>query len=138
MYVPNDFVLGRDAQSLAIITGPNMGGKSTFIRRLQVRQFSYALYDFIRSVAIAVVLCQIGCFVPCQRARLGMFDSVQVLITSCAPLPPRHASPPPQRFSLPRTHTPPGAHGCQRLSAQRPKHLLRRSQRDKQHPALRQ
>jgi DNA mismatch repair protein MSH3 len=61
-YVPNDFILGRDEQCLAIITGPNMGGKSTFIR----------------SVAIAVVLCQIGCFVPCERATLGMFDSIQV------------------------------------------------------------
>jgi DNA mismatch repair protein MSH3 len=67
-YVPNDFVLGRDAQSLAVITGPNMGGKSTFIR----------------SVAIAVVLCQIGCFVPCERATLGMFDSIQVSAATAA------------------------------------------------------
>jgi DNA mismatch repair ATPase MutS len=61
-YVPNDFALGRDDQLLAVITGSNMGGKSTFIR----------------SVAIAIVLCQIGCFVPCERATLGMFDSIQV------------------------------------------------------------
>ena len=61
-YVPNDFDLGCKEQCLAVITGPNMGGKSTFIR----------------SVAIAVVLCQIGCFVPCSRATLGMFDSIQV------------------------------------------------------------
>jgi DNA mismatch repair protein MSH2 len=59
-YIPND--VRMDAQNnIQIITGPNMGGKSTYIR----------------SVAMAVLLNQIGCFVPCDPgAKLPVFESI--------------------------------------------------------------
>jgi len=55
-FVPNDADLPRG--SVAVITGPNMSGKSTYMR----------------SVALAVVLAQIGSFVPAQAATLPVFD----------------------------------------------------------------
>merc|ERR1712072_305913 len=60
MGVANDLDMERDASHLHIITGPNMGGKSTYIR----------------SVALIALLNQIGSFVPCQSAKLPLFDSV--------------------------------------------------------------
>jgi DNA mismatch repair protein MutS len=57
-FVPNDVALGPDAGQILLITGPNMAGKSTYIRQ----------------VALAVVLAQIGGFVPARRARIGVVD----------------------------------------------------------------
>ena len=58
-YVSNDLKMnGKDF--LKIITGPNMGGKSTFMRQ----------------IAIIVVMAQIGCFVPCKEATLKLFDKI--------------------------------------------------------------
>ncbi len=56
-FVANDLSLGRDDR-LWLITGPNMGGKSTFLRQ----------------AALIVVLAQAGCFVPAARARVGLVD----------------------------------------------------------------
>merc|ERR1712072_429931 len=60
MGVANDLDMERDASHLHIITGPNMGGKSTYIR----------------SVALIALLNQIGSFVPCQSAVLPIFDAI--------------------------------------------------------------
>ncbi len=57
-FVPNDVHLGPDSALLLLITGPNMAGKSTYIRQ----------------VALAVVLAQMGSFVPAKRARIGVVD----------------------------------------------------------------
>ncbi len=57
-FVPNDVALGPEAGQILLITGPNMAGKSTYIRQ----------------VALAVVLAQIGSFVPARRARIGVVD----------------------------------------------------------------
>ncbi|EPY28615.1 DNA mismatch repair protein MSH2 [Strigomonas culicis] len=62
-FVPNSVQLTADANGL-IITGPNMGGKSTYMR----------------SVGIAVVLAQAGCFVPADAAALRVRDAVMCRI----------------------------------------------------------
>ena len=65
-FVPNDLVLdamadaSEDRARLWIVTGPNMAGKSTFMRQ----------------VALAVVLAQTGSFVPARRAKIGVVDRV--------------------------------------------------------------
>lgn len=59
-FVPNGCVLEGGGESLAIITGPNMAGKSTYIRM----------------VAVLVLMAQAGSFVPCESMRLGVVDRV--------------------------------------------------------------
>ncbi|HMJ07024.1 MAG TPA: DNA mismatch repair protein MutS [Chthoniobacterales bacterium] len=59
-FVPNDTSLDGAQMRLAIITGPNMAGKSTYIRQ----------------VALIVLLAQIGSFVPAASARIGLVDRI--------------------------------------------------------------
>ncbi len=59
-FVPNDTLLDTDFNRLAIITGPNMAGKSTYMRQ----------------VAIIVLMAQIGSFVPAREARIGIVDKL--------------------------------------------------------------
>ena len=59
-YVPNDCKLAEPDHSLMLITGPNMGGKSTYIRQ----------------VALIVLLAQIGYFVPVNKAEIGVVDRI--------------------------------------------------------------
>lgn len=59
-FVPNDTTLHGDGARLAIITGPNMAGKSTYIRQ----------------VALLVLLAQTGAFIPAQTARIGRADRI--------------------------------------------------------------
>ncbi|MHC5088152.1 MAG: DNA mismatch repair protein MutS [Planctomycetota bacterium] len=59
-FVPNDVNLSDDGKDLAIITGPNMAGKSTYIRQ----------------VALLVLLAQTGSFIPAKKARIGVTDRI--------------------------------------------------------------
>ena len=59
-YVPNDVLLDTEHQQIMMITGPNMAGKSALLRQ----------------TALIVLLAQIGCFVPAERARIGMVDKI--------------------------------------------------------------
>ena len=60
LFVPNDTELGRTDHLVSIITGPNMAGKSTYMRQ----------------VALIVLMAQIGSFVPARSARIGIVDRV--------------------------------------------------------------
>jgi len=59
-FVPNDTRLDTDDEQIVILTGPNMAGKSTYLRQ----------------VALIVLLAQIGSFVPAERARIGLVDRI--------------------------------------------------------------
>lgn len=59
-YVPNDIRLSHDSTRALLITGPNMGGKSSYVR----------------SVALICIMAQIGCYVPASCAKLGLLDAV--------------------------------------------------------------
>ena len=60
LFVPNDTSLDCEQNRTAIITGPNMAGKSTYMRQ----------------VALIVLMAQIGCFVPAKSARIGVVDRI--------------------------------------------------------------
>jgi DNA mismatch repair protein MutS len=59
-FVPNDTVLSATGAQLALLTGPNMAGKSTFIRQ----------------VALITLLAQVGCWVPAKSCRVGLVDRI--------------------------------------------------------------
>ncbi len=59
-FVPNDTLLASGEAQLALITGPNMAGKSTYIRQ----------------VALIALLAQVGCWVPAKRCRVGVVDRI--------------------------------------------------------------
>ncbi|RPG54568.1 MAG: DNA mismatch repair protein MutS [Flavobacteriales bacterium TMED84] len=59
-YIPNNIILNKDYQQVLMITGPNMSGKSAVLRQ----------------TALIVILAQIGCFVPAEKAEIGIFDKI--------------------------------------------------------------
>ena len=59
LYVPNDCIL-TEQENMLLITGPNMSGKSTFMRQ----------------IAITVIMAQIGCYVPAESAQLPIVDKI--------------------------------------------------------------
>ena len=60
IFVSNDTYLDRSDRSLLLITGPNMSGKSTYMRQ----------------TALIVLMAQAGCFVPCEEAHIGVCDRI--------------------------------------------------------------
>jgi DNA mismatch repair protein MutS len=63
-FVANDLYVETGGPSLLLITGPNMGGKSTYLRQ----------------AALLVIMAQMGCFVPATRMRLGIVDRIYTRI----------------------------------------------------------
>ena len=59
-FIPNDLYLNSTTHSLLLVTGPNMGGKSTYLRQ----------------TALIVIMAQMGSFVPASKTRLGIVDRV--------------------------------------------------------------
>ena len=59
-FIPNDCLLDTEDNQLLIITGPNMAGKSTFLRQ----------------VALTCLIAQMGCFVPAKSATIGIIDQI--------------------------------------------------------------
>ena len=60
LFVSNDTFLNNSNESLLLITGPNMSGKSTYMRQ----------------TAILVLMAQSGCFIPCEYAKIGVVDRI--------------------------------------------------------------
>jgi DNA mismatch repair protein MutS len=59
-FIPNDTHMNRDTDQILIVTGPNMGGKSTYLRQ----------------VALICILSQMGSFVPAQEAEIGLINRI--------------------------------------------------------------
>jgi DNA mismatch repair protein MutS len=59
-YIPNDVILDNENNKIAIITGPNMAGKSTYLRQ----------------IGLIAIMAQIGSFIPAKKAVLPIFDKV--------------------------------------------------------------
>ena len=59
-FVPNDTLMDQKDHKFYIITGPNMAGKSTYLRQ----------------VALITLMAQIGCFVPADKAEIGLVDRI--------------------------------------------------------------
>lgn len=64
IFVSNDLYMDRSDQSLLLVTGPNMAGKSTYMRQ----------------TALIVLMAQTGCFVPAEHAKIGIVDRIYTRI----------------------------------------------------------
>ncbi len=70
-FVPNDLILGTDGRDILIVTGPNFGGKSTYIRQ----------------AALITIMAQMGSFVPAGEADVGLVDRIFTRVGATDDLP---------------------------------------------------
>lgn len=75
-YVANDIQLDSDTRQVLLITGPNMAGKSTYMRQ----------------VALIAIMAQIGCFVPADKAEIGLIDRIFTRIGASDDLAQGHST----------------------------------------------
>jgi DNA mismatch repair protein MutS len=75
-YVANDIHLDADTRQVLLITGPNMAGKSTYMRQ----------------VALIAIMAQIGCFVPADKAEIGLIDRIFTRIGASDDLAQGHST----------------------------------------------
>ncbi|MCH5586398.1 DNA mismatch repair protein MutS [Shimazuella sp. AN120528] len=75
-YVANDIHLDSDTRQVLMITGPNMAGKSTYMRQ----------------VALIAIMAQIGCFVPAEKAEVGLIDRIFTRIGASDDLAQGHST----------------------------------------------
>jgi DNA mismatch repair protein MutS len=75
-YVANDIHLDSDTRQVLLITGPNMAGKSTYMRQ----------------VALIAIMAQIGCFVPADKAEIGLIDRIFTRIGASDDLAQGHST----------------------------------------------
>ena len=59
-FICNDILLNNSDNKIALITGPNMAGKSTYLRQ----------------IGLSILMAQIGCFIPCETASIPVFDRI--------------------------------------------------------------
>ena len=59
-FIPNDLLINASVDQILLITGPNMAGKSTYLRQ----------------IGLLVLLAQIGCYIPADKASIGMVDRI--------------------------------------------------------------
>ncbi|MCL2062845.1 MAG: DNA mismatch repair protein MutS [Candidatus Cloacimonetes bacterium] len=59
-FIPNDVYLNNKDYKIALLTGPNMAGKSTYLRQ----------------IGLCILMAQIGCFIPCEDANIPVFDRI--------------------------------------------------------------
>lgn len=81
-FVPNSISMRHDGQRCMVLTGPNMGGKTSYIK--QVRRLTYIhiiklklfIPAWLDKVALIVTMAQIGSFVPAEAANLSPVDAI--------------------------------------------------------------
>ncbi|MDD4583381.1 MAG: DNA mismatch repair protein MutS, partial [Eubacteriales bacterium] len=76
IFVANDTYLDGEHHSMLLITGPNMSGKSTYMRQ----------------TALIVLMAQIGCFVPAEQAKIGLVDRIYTRIGASDNLTQGHST----------------------------------------------
>jgi DNA mismatch repair protein MSH6 len=75
-FIPNDVKLGGDAANINLLTGANAAGKSTMLRMVCFPHSDFKLFTNNIQTCVAVIMAQIGCYVPCISATLTPIDRI--------------------------------------------------------------